>query len=384
MFVTEAVETHQMPAPFSPQKPLEQWIAQFIQPSLLAAKSYQLDAPGVEIKLDQNESPYDWPLEFKERVLKSLSRKPWNRYPEPYPNALAALVAKDVGLCSDKEIILGPGSNYMITLLMDALCRKPGTRLIISRPSFPLYESHATYSGLAFVNWHLSADLEFDLSLIPPLGAGSVVLFASPNNPVGNSLSSANLASLLSANPEALFIADEAYFEFSDDPYTNLLATFHNLVIIRTFSKALGAAGVRLGYVMGSEPLLNEVRKLRLPYLLNQFSIAAAETVLSSPDIRKFFRDSVLAIRTERDRVYKALLPLSVAHGFTTKPTQANFLLLKWKDNSAALAVHRELVARNILIRNVSGAPGMTGCLRVTISTHSENDWFLEAFAAAI
>lgn len=369
---------------FSPKAPPEKWLSYFLQPSLLQAKSYQLDAPKVLTKLDQNESPFDWPADFKSRVLATLAQRPWNRYPNPYPTELAQMVANDTGLSSEKQLLLGPGSNYLITLLMDALCHRPNVQVVIARPSFPLYENHAAYSGVAYTPWDLNSDLEYDPARLPSLLPGSVVLFASPNNPVGNSLPSSDLRLLLQSNPDTLFVADEAYFEFSNDPYTALLKSFHNLVIIRTFSKALGAAGVRLGYIMGSEPLINEVRKLRLPYLLNQFSLVAATAVMENADMRQFFSQSVNLIKVERDRVFAKVTELARTQGFSTKPTQANFLLLRWSTTEASTAVYRGMVERGVLVRNVAGAPGMGGCLRATISTREENDLFLGALRQSI
>lgn len=373
-----------MVSPITPKNPSSSWLEHFLKPSLLAAKSYHIDAPNVPTKLDQNESPFDWPTDFKNIVLKALAARSWNRYPVPYPIDLGEMVAKDSGLSSHKQILFGPGSNYLITLVMDALCHRHPGRLVIARPSFPLYEAHAAYSGAEFTPWNLNADLEYDINMLPPLGAGSVVLFASPNNPVGNSLPSKDLKTLLQKYPDTLFFADEAYFEFSDDTFTNLLADHHNLLIVRTFSKALGAAGLRLGYIMGSETLVQEIAKLRVPYMLNQFSLVAAKTVMESTEMREFFGRSVEQIKSERQRVYETVLPLSKKHGFVTKPTQANFILLRWPSTAAANVVYQRLVERGVLIRNVSGAPGLAGCLRMTISTPDENKLFLKALTESL
>ena len=366
------------------REPGAEWASGYFAPTLVQARSYHIDTPQVAIKLDQNESPVDWPIEYKRRVCDALIERPWNRYPTPYPVQLAEMVARYAGVPSHENLILGPGSNYIITLVMDALCHRLKGDVVITRPSFPLYENHAAYSGIPYKTWELNGNLEYDLALIPDLRPGSVVLFASPNNPVGNSLSSKDLDTLLHRHPDSIFVADEAYFEFSDDPYTPLLSKHGNLLILRTFSKALGAAGVRLGYVMGAKTLLDQIRKLRLPYLINQFALVAASMVLESQEMGAFFEKTVEMIKTERDRVFNSVKALSAEGGFAVKPTQANFILLRWPNSDAAGRVYQGMISRGVLVRNVSGAPSMAGCLRVTISNQQENDHFLRALQASL
>lgn len=361
------------------REPSQTFLEQFMTPSLFTARSYQLEEVHVDVKLDQNESPWDWPDEVKDIVLAKLKSRPWNRYPSPFADDLAAKIAHKLGV-APANILLGPGSNYLIAVVLETLSKAIKGKVIITRPSFPLYESHSQYEGISYEVWPLNADLEYDLSLLPKLTPGSMLIFASPNNPVGNVLSRSTLKKLLTDNPDVLFVGDEAYCEFADEPYTDLLAEHPNLLLIRTFSKTLGAAGVRLGYILGGANIIELLRKPRVPFLLNQFTLVAANEVMENPSMAKIFDEIIKNAIRERERVFASLTKESSRLGFTVKPSQANFLLLRWLSNTGSDAAYQHLLSASILVRNVSKAPGLQGCLRVSIGTGPENDRLLRAF----
>lgn len=365
----------------TPKAPDAAWLKPFVLPSLIDQAPYKIDTPNVKIKLDQNESPWDLPPRIKAQVLERVAAMAWNRYPSAFADQLAAKVAAYAGV-APSAVLLGPGSNYLVSLVLSVFSKgiqQGDGKLVIARPSFPLYESHCRYEGIPYEIWNLNADLDFDLALMPELSAHSVVIFASPNNPVGNVLPKAALQTLLTRHPSSLFIADEAYFEYAAEPYTDLLANHANLLLLRTFSKTLGAAGVRLGYALGSEACLGLLKKLRLPYLLNHFSIACADVILSDESMREhltMIRDNAVSQRT---RVREELV--KDANGaFQVKESQANFLLLRWPTQEAAQKAYRRLIEQDILVRDVSGAPGLKGCLRATLGNDRENDALVQAF----
>ena len=175
-----------------------------------------------------------------------------------------------------------------------------------------------------------------------------------------------------------LFFADQAYAEFCDDNYLELLSNYSNFLCLRTFSKAMGSAGVRLGYLAGPERLISEISKRRLPYLLNHFALAAGMVLLSDAEAQAQIRDRVSLVVQERQRVWEALSVRSQA-SYQVYSSYTNFLLIRWKKSEECLAVHRKLVAAGVLVRNVSRGPGLEGCLRVSIGTAKENDAFLAA-----
>jgi histidinol-phosphate aminotransferase len=358
--------------------PDQQWLAQFLEPSLLNAKVYKIDTPDCPVKLDQNESPFDWPSDLKKKVLDRVGAVAWNRYPSAYNDSLTASVARIAGVESD-AVLLGPGSNYLIALVLSTFSRCIRGKTVIARPSFALYESHCHYDGIPFETWDLDENLQYDENKLPELPAGSMVVFASPNNPVGNVLKRETLSQLLQKHPNTLFFADEAYVEFADEPFTPLLAKFQNLILLRTFSKTMGAAGVRLGYLVGPKSLVAEIRKLRVPFIINQFASIAAETVLGDENIRQVFLKQVADAKAQREIVHTALSQVAASGEFELIPSQANFILARWKDTPTAITRYEALVKEGVLVRNVSGAPGLSGCLRISIGKPSENQTLIKA-----
>jgi histidinol-phosphate aminotransferase len=363
------------------REPNQTFLEQFLTPSIFTARGYHLEEIDVEVKLDQNESPWDWPDSVKDAVLAKLKERPWNRYPSPFADDLSAKIAKKLGV-ETKNILLGPGSNYLIGLVLQTFSKKIKGRVIIPRPSFPLYESHCQYEGIPYDVWPLNDDLEYDLKLMPKLDPGSMVIFASPNNPVGNVLSRSVLKGLLTDYPDVLFVGDEAYCEFAEEPYTDLLKDYSNLILVRTFSKTLGAAGVRLGYILGAANVVEILRKPRVPFLLNQFTIVAATEVMENTSMAKIFDEIVQNAIRERKRVHAALEKESGRLHFVVKPSQANFLLLRWPTSEQSDFAYKHILGAGILVRNVSKAPSLQGCLRISIGTGPQNDRLIQAFLA--
>ena len=362
------------------KQPSQLFLEQFLTPSLFTARGYHIDTLQAEVKLDQNESPWDWPDAVKDRILAKLKTRAWNRYPPAFADELANKIAAKIGV-DQANILLGPGSNYLIGLVLQTFSKKIRGKVVLARPSFALYESHCQYEGIAYEPWHLNENLEYDLNLMPDLPAGSLVLFASPNNPVGNVLPRETLRNLLASRPDVLFIGDEAYCEFADEPYTELLKEYPNLMLIRTFSKTLGAAGVRLGYILAGANVIELLKKPRVPFLINQFTLVAAGEVLEDPAMAKIFDDIVKNAISERKRVCAVLEREGLRLGFKIKSSQANFLLARWPDSEASNKAYQHLISAGILVRNVANAPGLAGCLRISIGTTPENDKLIRAFS---
>lgn len=371
----------------APARPNAAWLARYLEPSLIEAPPYKIDTPKVAIKLDQNESPWDWPRPVKEKIVARLLDRPWNRYPTAFADELCAQVGSYAGVTAE-SVLLGPGSNYLVSLVLSVFGkgfvgergRANRGKMVIARPSFPLYESHCRYDGIPYQTWDLDQNLEYDVKQLPDLAPGSMLVFASPNNPVGNALPYATLASLLLKHPEVLFVADEAYVEYTTEPYIGLLAAHPNLLLLRTFSKTMGFAGVRLGYVLGHADLLISLKKLRLPFLLNYFALAAAEVVLSDPAAKEYLETTRRNAIRERQRVFAALQPMGDKRDYFVKSSEANFLLVRWPAQDRCKAAYEQLIQAGILVRNVSGGPGLSGCLRITMGDERENDAAIAAF----
>jgi histidinol-phosphate aminotransferase len=364
----------------SPKCPSQEWVGNFFVKSLVQAAAYHIDVePAVKVKLDQNESPWDWPEALKKKILDEVGKKAWNRYPSPNLNELNEMLAAYCHV-PPSCIVTGPGSNYLIALLLDNVSKGMKGRLVIPRPSFALFELHSKFAGIDYDVWPLTADLEYSLETLPSsIPAGSVILVASPNNPTGSFMSEAMLEELLVRHPDSLIVADEAYHEFAGSSFVGLLARYSNLLIIRTMSKTMGAAGIRLGFLIGSPGLIEQLTKPRLPYILNHFAVQAAIAVLRDQETREFIKRNVEEVKHQRDLMWEALAALAPKVGFEVKKSMANFFLLRWKDDSRRKKVYESLMLKGILVRDVSKGHMLSGCLRVTVGSAEENKAFLTA-----
>jgi len=331
---------------------------------------YSLARAKARIKLNQNENPWDAPLRIKEEVLRRLEERRWSQYPDFVPESLHQRLAEHSGWTPD-GIIAGNGSNELIqAVLMVTLAE--GKRVLISEPTFALYRQISRILGADVVSVPLNSDLEFDLPALKSeieLSKPEVVVICSPNNPTGCVMSHADLATILKAT-HGLVVIDEAYFEFSDQTALPLLEQHENLIVLRTFSKAMALAALRVGYLLAAPNLVREISKSVLPYNLNVFSQMAAEVAIEMH--RTELKPLISLIRTERDRIFAEVKGIT---GLTPLPSRANFMLLR--SIIPPGQIYEELLRRDILIRNVSGYPLLQDCFRISVGTPAENDFLI-------
>lgn len=332
--------------------------------AIAAMTAYTLELREAEIKLNQNESPYDVPRELKDEVLTRIARMPWNLYPDFESTTLRTALANAYAL-QPEQILAGNGSNELLAAAIGAFVG-PGTPVVFPRPTFTLYEKLITIAG------GLAVPIEFDpdsgqLPLDDMLRAlaslqGAVAIFCSPNNPTGGVMPRGGLERLLAAGATVLF--DRAYGDFTNDT----LPPLHDrLVTFSTFSKAWGLAGLRVGWLAATAAACREIRKVKLPYSLNVVSETIATTALARRELRD---GNVARIVAERERVFAAM---RANRAITPFPTAANFIA--FRSELSLEDFHR----RGILVRDVSAYPRMRKCLRVSIGTREQNDRFLAA-----
>ena len=288
---------------------------------------------------------------------------------------LVDALAEHVGQGPDGVIVCN-GSNTLIQLILAMTCG-PGVPVVIPSPSFSLYGLYGGIFGGRVVSVALTPEYTFDVIAIGEAvrreGANAVVL-CSPNNPTGCSLGNSELGELLDGT-DAIFLVDEAYGEFNDTTALDLLQDHANLVVLKTFSKAFGAAGIRVGYLVAHPGLVREIIKGKIPFDINIFSHTAALRILSHRDM---IRDRAAAICAERDRVFSVLQGLE---GVRAHPSQANFILFEADDPKA---VFNGLVDRGVLVRDVTSYPMLGKALRVSIGAPEENDRFLSALGETL
>ena len=335
-------------------------------------RPYSLRPDRARVKLNQNENPWDTPLKIKQETLRRLSDCAWSRYPDFVPQRLHERLAEFSGWTAD-GIVAGNGSNELIQALLMVTVGE-GTRVLINEPTFALYRQIATVLGGDVVSVSLNAELGYDIDALNDAVRElqpAVTIVCSPNNPTGCVLSDDDLRSLLKLS-SGLVVVDEAYHEFAEHSVVPLLRQHENLVVLRTFSKAMAMAAMRVGYLLASPELTREISKAVLPYNLNAVSQTAAEVAVEmyEDELRPLVREII----AERARLYEALNRIS---GLTPVRSRANFILVRSAIDPKQ--VFAELIKRDILIRDVSGYPMLSEYFRLSVGTPAENDLLLEA-----
>jgi histidinol-phosphate aminotransferase len=348
-----------------------------VKPSVRAIHAYTLAARQAPVKINQNENPHDLPERVKRRVVEQALARPWSRYPEFDPRELLDRLAEFAGWRPD-GVLAGNGSNELIEALL-LVTVGPGTRVVIPEPTFTLYRLLTTVLGGEPVAASLGPELEYlpeELLTLRRELQPALTIVCSPNNPTGAALEPEQVARLC-AEGDGLVVVDEAYHEFSGQSVVPLLERHPNLVVLRTFSKAMALAGLRVGYLLASPALVREVNKARLPYNLNAFSQAAALAALEEWPALRATVEELIAARAELFR--------GLAHipGVKPYPSRANFILFELEAADPKL-VFESVYRRGVLIRDVTSYPRLGRCLRVSVGSDAENQAFLGALRQAL
>jgi histidinol-phosphate aminotransferase len=343
-----------------------------IKPEVRALRAYSLSPHRASVKLNQNENPWDAPLRIKEEVLRRFTARNWSRYPDFVPRSLHERLAQFAEWKPD-GILAGNGSNELIQAVL-MVTMAPGKRVLISEPTFMLYRQVATVLGGDVESVLLTPDLKYDSEAIlntVEAQQPDVTIICSPNNPTGCVIDEAALRSILRAS-RGLVVVDEAYHEFAEHSVVPLLHEHENLIVLRTFSKAMAFAALRVGYLLAAPALVREIGKALLPYNLNAFSQIAAEVAMENYE--RELRPLVKQIIAERDRVFAAL---SGMDGLNPVPSLANFLIVKSATDPKR--IFTDLLKHDILIRDVTGYPMLGEYFRFSVGTPDENDRLLKA-----
>ena len=346
-----------------------------IKPEVREQTAYTLKHFKADVKLDQNENPYELPDSLKREVVERVLARPWGRYPEFVPAATTAALAKFTGWSPD-GILVGNGSNELIQASL-AVTLGPGRTVAIPQPTFTLYKLMSKTLQARIVEVPLnSSDFSFDVpKLVEAAKSADVTVICSPNNPTGTLLEQGALAEVLK-NAKGLVLLDEAYHEFSGQNAFPLLATHPNLVVLRTFSKAMSMAGLRFGYMMAHPEIAREVHKAKLPYNVNIFTLAAAELVIERQHL---LTAAIQTLIQERNRVMDELRRRPLVTAFNSS---ANYILIRTAQ--PARVIFDALYAQGVLVRDVSSYPMLDRALRVSIGRPDENDKFLAALDRAL
>lgn len=321
--------------------------------------------------LNRNESAFDVPPVLKDEVLRRLAGRAWSRFPEETPKRLIEKLAAFNEWDRD-GILVGNGSSELMQLLLDTQVDQQ-TRLLIPEPTVGSITQLLHRSGAEVLSVPLTDSFQFNVpklcSRVVAMKARMVIL-GSPHNPAGCLMAESDLLTVLRITP-GLVVVDEAYYEFARKTVANLLRQSPRLVILRTFSIALGLAGLRIGYLMGAPDLVHRLSQMRLPYHLNLFSATAAEVAL---DYYSHLRALIDKIICERDRLYHELRGIK---GINPVPSHANFMMIRTTMPSRRLC--EQLEAKDILVYDLGTLPMLANSVRVSVGTPKDNDRLIAA-----
>lgn len=340
-------------------------ILHLVRPQVLAMQPYLPPESEEGIRLNANESAWRSDADQSVRGL--------NRYPDPYPEAISAGLARMYGVSAD-QLALTRGSDEAIDLLLRMFCREGVDSIVICPPTFGMYRVYAQVQGAEVIQVPLERERGFCLDPDKLLAAcednTKLVFLCSPNNPTGQLLEEEAVFRVARALlGRAVVVVDEAYVEFAErGSLIEVLDAWPNLVVLRTLSKAYGLAGARLGALIASREITGLFKRVMPPYALSTPVLEAGEALLSPSQLQEL-EQRIGQTRELRDALADKLAGLSIVR--KVWPSDANFLLISVDDAEEAYAA---LARAGILIRNFSKEPGLENCLRITVGTPEQNE----------
>jgi histidinol-phosphate aminotransferase len=310
----------------------------------------------------------------KEGIFMDANENPFgilNRYPDPYQKELKSTISTIKGI-DEKNIFLGNGSDEIIDLIFRIFCNPGRDKVLIFPPTYGMYEVAAAINDIEIIRIPLKTNFQIDLERVKPFFSVNkikLLFICSPNNPTGNCMDKEDIISIIK-NFRGIVVLDEAYIDFSGrTSFIDKVKKFPNLIVMQTFSKALGFAAVRIGMAFTNRGIVHYFNKLKPPYNISTVNQQAALQKLNKIEESK---NQIIKIKKERERLSANLKKLEITE--TVYPSDANFLLVKVRN---ANYIYNTLVKKNIIVRNRSSV--IDNCLRITVGTWSENNKLIDA-----
>ena len=324
------------------------------------------------LRLDFNENTLACSPKVRE-VLARISTGELTRYPEREP--VEAVVAAYLGV-EPAQLALTNGVDEAIHVLFEAFLDS-GDELLLPVPTYTMYEVYASSTDARVVAVQAAADLQFPyeklLAAITP--RTKIIAIANPNSPSGSTATRAQILEIARRAPQAVLLIDEAYYHFHGATVLDLIGKIPNLVVARTFSKAYGLAGLRLGLLAAPVELMRWIRRVLSPYSVNSLALACLPAALADQPYLDWYTGEVLAARAELEA---ALDSVQIRRW----PSHANFVLVDIGPQHAEFA--RRMRAAGVLVRDRSSDPGCDGCVRITIGTRQQMQQAVEALNTTI
>lgn len=361
----------------APQRTGASMDAMVIRDEVRRAPAYHFRHHPQPVKLDQNEAPDDPGAVLAKELAEAVAALDLNRYPQLHPVDLEVALADRVGWDPD-GVVVAAGSNVLIQALV--IAAGLGRSVLTVAPTFAVYAAQAGLLGVELVEVPLGERFALpEQELTAALeGRAGVAFLADPAAPTGNRLDAVGLERFVSsaaATGRWLTVLDEAYVDFAEGDDLDLARRFDNVAVLRTFSKAAGLAGARLGYLLTKPDIATQVRKVLLPFSVGALQVAAGLLALRRPDLVE------ARVRVAKDERRRLAATLSLLPGIEVFPSETNFVLFRVGDPAA---VHAALLDRGVVVRRQDHLPGLAGCLRVTAVHPHENDAFLSAMESVI
>lgn len=361
-----------------PAPSLDPKFKKLIRQDVQSMQAYAIQDSAGMVKLDAMENPHRLPAALQAKLGQRLGALALNRYPDGRVNDLRKALAGYARMPEGFDIMLGNGSDELISLLAMA-CDVEGGSILAPLPGFVMYGMSAQLQGLKFIGVPLTADFELDEAAM--LAAikehqPSIIYLAYPNNPTANLWDDAVIEKIVEAAP-GLVVMDEAYQPFSSKSYIDRIARHGHVLLMRTLSK-FGLAGVRIGYMMGPKALIAEVDKVRPPY---NISVLNYECALFALEHQAEFAAQAGELVAQRAVLTDALAGMA-ARGVKAWKSDANMILVRVPD---AAKTFEGMKSHKVLVKNVSKMhPLLANCLRLTVSTADENAQMLAALEKSL
>ena len=370
---------------------ITQLIQSRIRQDIVSMHAYAIqDSKGL-IKLDAMENPHRLSAQLQQQLGERLGKLALNRYPDGRVNDLRAALASYADMPAGYDIMLGNGSDELISLLALACDVPPSVAsnnnpatILAPLPGFVMYAMSAQLQGLKFVGVDLTAEFELD---VPAMLAAiaqhkpAITYLAYPNNPSANLWDESAMAQIIAAAGAigGLVVLDEAYQPFSSKTYLDTIRakpdSHQHVLLMRTLSK-FGLAGVRMGYMLGPKALIAEIDKVRPPYNISVLNYECALFALEHTDV---FAQQAKELVTERAMLFQAFAKMPQVKAFKS---EANMILLRVPD---AQKTFDGLKARGVLVKNISKMhPLLANCVRLTVGTAEENAILLDALQSSL
>lgn len=386
-----------------------------VRKAIAEMEEYSVETVDADIIVNANECNYPIPESIGTKIAELAKNFPFNRYPPMKSENLAEVIAKEFGVKANC-VVIGNGSSE----LLEKVCYTfggAGKKIAVPWPSFSMYMEYAELADSIPVRYPLTKAGYVDPDLVIDFckkEQPALLIICNPNNPTGNYNELEDMEKII-ANVDCPVIMDEAYMEFADGKGLNpkdmrpleklwtvagstlsLLNKYTNFMVFRTFSKCYGLAGLRCGYAIGSQGLIRQLSKSVLPYTVNAFTLLAAKIVFENKEL---YRERTKVIRAERDHMASCLKKL----GFTVFDSATNFICYRAegqlmeqlaaayskkypekldKQVASGKMMFKHFLGNSILVRDFTGHPVLTGCIRLTVGTPEENKVIMEKLSA--